>query len=256
VNPISFANWIGSINILLITLLPILHKRAEKLTAMALVALYSATMLVTNSRGPMLSFVLSLIILFLYHFRALHFVKIISRILLGIFFALLLFLLLPEQVTSRYVDLFGGGSDVVSQTHSAYTINTRLFAWKAALSAALSSPLHLLFGIGVGGFSSLFYGMDVRLYPHNMVIEVFCELGLVGLFLLLWHFYAVFAVIVKKLKDLDQQNRILLLSLVMGTVYLLLAALFSGDLNDNRRIWFFMGTALAASGILSTNKHN
>jgi hypothetical protein len=203
----------------------------------------------------MVSFVLSLIVLFLYHFRTFNFVKIITRMFLIILFALLLFLLLPEQMTSRYVDLFGGGSDVVSQTHSAYTINTRLFAWKAALSAAFSSPVHLLFGIGVGGFSSLFYGMDVRLYPHNMVIEVFCELGLVGLSLLLWHFYAVFRVIVKKLNGLDQQKKVILLSLMMGTVYLLLAALFSGDLNDNRRVWFFMGTALAAAGILSINEH-
>ncbi|MDZ7315366.1 MAG: O-antigen ligase family protein [candidate division KSB1 bacterium] len=256
INPISYANWIGAANIFFISLLFGRIDRTNKIFLGILVVILTAAMLVSNSRGPIASFVFSLAVLGLIniqHIKIKHLIQGGSAILLTI---IVLFFILPEQVTSRYLDLFGGGSDVVSKVHSAYTINTRLFAWQTAVSAALSSVRSFFFGIGSGGFSSLFYGLDVRLYPHNMLIEVFCELGLVGLILLISHFYILFSLFFAKLKNIGGQDKFTFLGFVMAAIFLTFSAQFSGDLNDNRRIWFFLGLALASLEIYLKNAKN
>ncbi len=250
VNPISFANWVGAANIFCISSFPLLKGKKERIGVALLVVLFSVTMLAANSRGPLLSFMLSMGLWAFYGMKNLRAVTILKFFAGGLVLLLVLFLVLPQQLTSRYVDLFGGGSDVVSAAHSAYTINTRLFAWKTALDAAFTNLRTLMIGIGIGGFSSLFYGMDVRLYPHNMLIEVLCELGLAGVSLLVLHFVGAVTQLINYLRRQSQSERAQSMPYIMATVFLFLAAQFSGDLNDNRRIWFFLGLSLSVVNVL------
>ena len=47
------------------------------------------------------------------------------------------------------------------------------------------SPTSLLFGYGIGSFSYEYTGIDGRGYPHNLVLEILFELGLIGLLIFL-----------------------------------------------------------------------
>jgi len=214
----------------------------------------TVALLAANSRGPMLSFALTSAWVFVARFRYMKSRHVVFMVIIGLCLLVALFFVLPEQVTSRYVDLFGGGSDVVSRTASKYTINTRLFAWKAAIGTAFSNVKNLLFGIGVGGFSNIFYGLDVRLYPHNMIFETLCELGLIGLLLLGWHFKLIFFRAHKAIKSLAGPQQLTVFAYFIGGIFLLISAEFSGDLNDNRRLWFFLGACLAIVHLYQSKK--
>ncbi len=245
VNPISFANWIGVILILLIVHFPIIEKRGIKLAALASMIIMGVAMLAANSRGPMVSFVLTGGAFFVTRIKYMKARNLILLGISGIALLIAIYFILPEQVTSRYVDLFGGGSDVVSRRASKYTINTRIFAWKAALNTTFESIKNVFVGIGAGGFSNIFYGLDVQLYPHNMVFEILCELGLTGLVLLLWHLKLVFTKTFFALKKIAGKEAQVLSAYFFGAIYLLISAQFSGDINGNRRLWFFMGACIA-----------
>lgn len=52
--------------------------------------------------------------------------------------------------------------------------------------------LTLIFGNGIGSFGILFEKIDRKSYPHNILIECFFELGIIGLFLFLIIFIVTF----------------------------------------------------------------
>src|SRR5690606_16839831 len=48
-----------------------------------------------------------------------------------------------------------------------------------------------VFGFGIGSFGVQYTGYDERFYPHNIVVELMLELGLVGLVLFLLPYVVV-----------------------------------------------------------------
>lgn len=53
-----------------------------------------------------------------------------------------------------------------------------------AINMIMASGLTAIFGYGIGSFGLLYQGVDERSYPHNILLEVWFELGLIGLILL------------------------------------------------------------------------
>jgi len=83
-------------------------------------------------------------------------------------------------------------------------------------------------------------------------LEVLCELGLIGLVLLCWHFISIFKDGINTLlKKLPYKQMNLLLAYILTAFFNLLSAQFSGDLNRNRRIWFFLGTVIALTTLIN-----
>lgn len=76
----------------------------------------------------------------------------------------------------------------------------RLQFWKFAVKMIFHGDIfHFLFGYGIGSFGKLWNGFDGRLYPHNMFLETWFELGLIGIVILtLFLLTTVFAIIKKK----------------------------------------------------------
>ena len=103
-----------------------------------------------------------------------------------------------------------------------------------AVGLFLGAPVQ---GIGLGGFASLGF----LEYPHNLVIEVAAELGMVGLVLLgLWAALAFRGAL----------GSPLLVALLVATCVF---ALFSGSLASNAEFW--MVSALAASGFATAGRN-
>lgn len=91
-----------------------------------------------------------------------------------------------------------------------------------SLDSIFENAGNFLFGRGIGSFGILYEGVDERLYPHNVVLEIWFELGFVGaaLFILLLFLYF------KKIR--------LHFNFVLIFVYLFLNSLKSYSIIDSR----------------------
>jgi O-antigen ligase len=105
------------------------------------------------------------------------------------------------------------------------------------------------FGVGLGGFPVLAGLGDTRDYPHDLILELLAETGLVGLLL----FGMVIATAIRNLGPLRALRRDpLRMALLALLVYSFTNALVSGDLVDNRSLLAFAGLCLV--GIIAPNR--
>lgn len=114
----------------------------------------------------------------------------------------------------------------------------RLVYYRAAVELWTERPL---LGWGLGGWSMAYWHMDVREYPHNLFLETLVEQGLVGLAALMLFLYSTFG----HWRAHQMQIGSSLPCLLPGFVYLISIAMSSGDLDDDRFIWFWCGLMLA-----------
>ena len=111
--------------------------------------------------------------------------------------------------------------------------------WGAALALALAHPL---LGVGLDGFHAT-AGADLGVeYPHNVVLAVLAEGGLVGA-AALGVAVALWAAAVRG-RRLDPATA----TVVAATAYVAVASVFSGDYYDARLAWCFAALAAAAAG--------
>lgn len=118
----------------------------------------------------------------------------------------------------------------------------RLVFYRAALQLWTQKPA---FGWGLGGWSMAYWQNDMRQYPHNLFLEVLVEQGLIGLAALLYFLNSVF----RHLRAHRAAARSRFPCLLPGLVYLISIAMFSGDLDDDRFIWFWCGLVLAGCSL-------
>jgi O-antigen ligase len=136
---------------------------------------------------------------------------------------------------------------LVVSGESTGSAGNRLKFYRATLEAI---PDHMLFGTGIGSWAKFYYGSDLRNYPHNLFLEIAFEAGLVGLASLLILFAMV---ILATLRMLAASNfHFLVLGLLI--LFCVLASQFSGDLDDNRLIWAWIGVGLAVGRMVQLNQ--
>ncbi len=125
------------------------------------------------------------------------------------------------------------------------TARTRVLRANAALEMFTQHPFT---GVGIGGFDAEFNRFTGTRgdYPHNLFLEVAAELGILGLLfisiLIINSFREVFI-------TLTRANRRIPLIVLTVTVYSLVNALFSGDLNDNRLLFTALGLCFATRSL-------
>ncbi len=87
----------------------------------------------------------------------------------------------------RFYSLVGGAMDGGTADHSS---TVRLVLAQEAFQGIFKDLGSFLFGYGTGSFGYITTGADIRLYPHNIILEIWFELGLVGLLVfLVWIVY-------------------------------------------------------------------
>src|SRR6185437_759923 len=118
------------------------------------------------------------------------------------------------------------------------TTEQRLDFYRSALSDFSTEPL---LGVGLGGWPVSYYGSEKPGYPHNIVLEVAAEQGIVGLAALFTFIAAVWLAA----RRIWQQRPELAFSIPLY-IYSLLVSMFSGDINL-RALWFWAGTIFAIS---------
>jgi O-antigen ligase len=227
----------------------------RQLFGLASSLIFGAFLLVASARGPMLCFALSLLVPLLIvtprvGYGSLH----VPRLQIAAFFLIVLVgvylvhLLSTGQMTAtiqRFFDLLGyirhGGAGVRFE---------RLSYWSEALHYWSTSPL---IGTGIGSFSSLYLdGREIPgTHPHNIVLEILSETGLIGLLLFLISIWAaVHKVRIARLREDPLHLAIWMLFLSL----LLVRAMLSDDLAYQWELFLALGL-VTLSPAETTSRH-
>ena len=115
----------------------------------------------------------------------------------------------------------------------------RLDLFKSSFKAFYENPI---IGLGIGGFSTYYSGVDCRLYPHNMILEIGSELGILGLtsYFFLLAFCLTYFLTLRKKYTKKGKYYFLLIAILAAFIFMFLNTMISGDINDNRLffVWF------------------
>jgi O-antigen ligase len=209
------------------------------LLALALVPV-AITFVSSGSRGPVIGMVVALPSVLLWRAASPAVARRLaaSLVAVGALAVVAVVWLVPPEATQRSLSIF--------QTTQETGDTSRFILWSEALHAFSSSLTHSLVGIGTGGYAAI--ATTGALYPHNIVLEVGAELGILGLLALAAF---VISVVVRLLRLLRGGGETagwagLLLTLF---VFALVNAQFSGDVPYNSGLWLWGGiaTGLAAA---------
>jgi O-antigen ligase len=113
---------------------------------------------------------------------------------------------------------------------------TRILLLEKGLQQFYDNPF---FGTGIGGFGILEDGIDGRLAPHNIFIEVFMESGIVGGAIFVLMVVVLFNQI-RKNKKIDAED-LRVKTLLNITFFLLMIDFVSGFIEDLRLSYFSLG---------------
>lgn len=198
--------------------------------------LFAWTLLILGGRGPLIAAGVSAMVPLAFGFRRTdtglsvkRYVAPLTIFLLGSGFWIR-HMLETDELTStleRMMLLFNADMGASAGTRLAY--------WKSALDIFFSRPA---FGAGIGGFASLAGFGDSRAYPHNILLEVASELGVVGVALLVTIVVLAFRKVHVSLASAGDNVRVALIMVLVNT---LANAMLSGDISDNRMVFLALG---------------
>ncbi len=132
-------------------------------------------------------------------------------------------------------------SDVFTRGRSVGSVLGRVRRAEEALELFRQHPVT---GVGIGGFDAARGYSDALRgdYPHNIMLEVGCELGLLGVAALVFLVVSGVQLPIQALVRAQSRRDLALAATVLASVvYFLVNAMFSGDLNDNRMLFATIG---------------
>ena len=153
---------------------------------------------------------------------------------------------LPEIATARVVTVWKSGYHM---KEAAYA-RTEMFIWTAR-----RIPEHPILGHGTGAFATDRGGQDERAYPHNIILESLYEQGVVGAVivgLFLWLIFRRWRQASRFVYLYELDIGIFQIVHMAGLLFLFLftQAMKSGDINDNRFMFFGAGLVIAAFSLV------
>ncbi|HAF70295.1 TPA: hypothetical protein DCL37_02915 [Candidatus Acetothermia bacterium] len=221
-------------------LLPTERTPLMKLALWGIAALQLWGALSAGARGPVIALILSLVLFFALSARGLPSIR-IERYALRLGVVMLAALVI--------LGIFGGElfSTLMFRTQvliseGGTSALTRFGLYHEAFDLWARSPI---WGNGIGGFGIAVTGQDVREYPHNIILELGAETGLIGVLIFVTMLIVAFAKPVINLSAQRGLTTTVTRYLLVACCFALLNAMVSGDINDNRML--FTWIALVAS---------
>ena len=213
---------------ILIALYALLAGRAGvRAVALAVAPLLTVAFLASGGRGPVVGLLAGLIVLL-----ALPVAGAPRRrlIVLG---AVILSVAIASQIVPG--DAMDRAASVIVGGTGGRDPNGRTELWAQALNLFASNPWS---GIGTGGFAAV---EPLELYPHNLLLEVAVELGLLGLVPLIGALVAGTIAIARSLTAPVAADRGLSLLVAALFTAALVNAMFSADITANSDVWLLLG---------------
>lgn len=220
--PIVFARWI-SYCILYALVFPFSNKIRAVILAVGMVLI-----LFSGSRGPLFTLIPILILFYIIKYGFKKSVIILSILGIGFVAGIQYF-----ADNSALIRVMGG--DESSSLVSGSSSQSRQMKYIESATIFSENP----FGIGLGNYARYAPSADhVTDYPHNFVVEMFVEEGIVAGFLGLCFILLLFGRIFRSGKMVKDKTY---LFLMLITLYTFMNSLVSGDLGDLR---FFLTYSL------------
>ncbi len=223
-NPILFGLTFGTLLIIVGTW--ILERDGLKAKHLVLVIPSTFLLVRAGSRGALLSFIITIV------FYIVVFAKIrLKTKLLTVIILSMLFISAYHFIPQTTIDFYKSTFDYQYMPESS--VSQRLTMWQQALHDFKSKPI---LGVGVG--NSVWGGG----FPHNIVLEVAAEFGLVGLFMLA---AICFLSIQKAMTFINKTPRndlkiCMKISLLLF-IYSFIEAQFSGYITNQTRLFISIG---------------
>ena len=194
-------------------------------------------MLITGGRGPTLSLVAVMFLPLALGIRLTDRTILVSRFVLTSFvLTTVLALVVAELAISsagnfRTIQRFG---DLFSESGGGLSASKRLQNWREAALFWFQQPV---IGHGNGSWPIIRFGVDTKRHPHNLVLEVLTEYGIVGLVLLA----AVVIVACSRITLERLRDEPLLMCAAMLAASAFLSALTTSDITENRALFAMLG---------------
>jgi len=233
------AGWLMGMSILLLVAYPIFRKPAHRLTAWILVLpLLGSALVASAARGAIVP--LLILIPLTFFIFAKQRLNATSAFLAAVLIAscVVAYFSLKRADPDKYSSKV---SELLQMSEGKATSGSggkRLDYYQKTIAAI---PNNLWFGKGVGSWGVFYYGIDKRNYPHNLFLEIAYEEGMLGLTL----FLALILTVISIAHRMLQATRYRYGALAGLLFYCLFVSMFSGDLDDNRLLWFWIGVTLA-----------
>lgn len=219
----------------IVSFLGIFSKKNNMLGKTFLAFLSSAMLfvaLLSGSRGPVLAAVMALLFVIVStSMLRRYFLRAVAGIFLVLGTAVVWASFSSSDGLDRLLDFLGGKSEGSAQA--------RIELWEYTLRQIADSPL----GIGWGGFQTVVFD-----YPHNLLLEIAVEAGLV---IALLTTVILIMSLKKYVKNDGDLYRATLLALF---IFSIANSMVSSDLNGNRLVWIMLATAWATSQPISTTQ--
>jgi hypothetical protein len=150
--------------------------------------------------------------------------------------------LLESSERDNAIRLFSLGSESsagaeafeeIDESDRNTSITARIYHYRFSIEKIFKSLDKTIFGYGVGSYGVMFTGKDSRGYPHNILLETWFEIGLIGVVLLIYF-------IIAYIKNFQYNN----LFVFAALIFLLLNLMKSSSLVDIRLIFGILACTL------------
>ena len=192
-----------------------------------------ALLVASSARAPLLITVCLTLIM---NFNSIFKFKFITNIynFKSMSFVALLMFFFSTQILQFFSNSYARLDSLFSSIDSSTMSRMDMFEY--AFSQPFESFATLIIGNGIGSFGIYYTGRDERAYPHNIVLETFFELGIIGLVLGL-------IIIVAVLIKLDVKRNVFSVLLL----FVFLNAMKSSNLTDLWILFSFIGASTIAN---------
>jgi len=215
------------------------RKIFTKLLLFAAFTVFFFALLVARGRGPFLATLAALMIPIFLSMG----VRIGREYQLKLFFKFYalpaLFFLLSLVVVVGYLFISGHLTTTLQRfvlffTKLGASANVRLFDYRTSWTLFENNPV---VGYGIGSWPLLAGFPDMRGYPHNIILEILVEMGLVGaVFFFIFLLAGITRLFSEKISNNPQ--RMIILALFVNAF---INAMLSGDIPDNRFLFSVVG---------------
>lgn len=231
----------------------------RKLISAALSLFFFFGILISGGRTPVIGFAVSILSAGVYFIK--DTVASITKAKVKVLFFIIIFIILLIFVAfyfqEYFTTFFWRMTSLVEDTSQSALIRKDMFNKAVYI---ISDSGKRLMGLGIGGFSDFYLGFDEKQgwYPHNIFLEIGSELGIFALLIFLFLTLQIIRIALKNIKMANIANApnvsLLCVALFACFVFMLVNTMASGDLNQNRLLFTFMG-AICASGSLIDKKN-
>lgn len=230
-NPIMLARHLALAITMCVTYVAMRRKWMDLLWSLPITVLGFMYLIATGSKGPLLALVASFICV-----PTLLMKGVVARMSVAVLVGGLVFV-----AAIGILEVLPNGFIQERFVEKVENLSLRLPAYTGAMNAIVTAdPLALVVGHGTGDFGYLDLRKDARSYPHNVLLEVAYENGLIGLSLLVIAFACPLIALMRAAQQqLSVSHRVLLGGLSASYIASVINAQVSGDLGANLLIGMF-----------------